>query len=377
MNRALEFSHIPRDLAAAVIASLPLAQNACSGDDLFRCLVAWVRSLQPATGGSSVKPQPLLISIALLMPTLVQGVAIAQDYPVKPVRVIVPFAPGGITDNSVRAVADRLSVRLGQQVVVENRPGAAGNIGTAAVAQAAPDGYTLVLGYDGTFAINPHVYPKMPFDGLRDFAPIGRLGDATLIFVAHPSAQIRSLADLVTVAKQKPGALSFGSAGTASTSHVAMELLAQQLGISIVHVPYKGGAPALLDVVAGQIPLVSTYIAGAAQYVKQGRVIAIAVSTEKRDPALPDVPTLYESGAPGYFVTSWLGLLAPAKTPQAIIERINRGIGLVMQESEVRDRYAALGIAPSPNSPEAFAALIRSDHERWGKVIKQAGIKIE
>ncbi|MFM9881387.1 MAG: Bug family tripartite tricarboxylate transporter substrate binding protein [Burkholderiales bacterium] len=313
----------------------------------------------------------------VLMGIVLCGPAIAQDYPVKPVRVIVPFAPGGITDNSVRVIADKLSARLGQQVVIENRPGAGGNIGTAAVAQALPDGYTLVLGYDGTFAINPHLYPKMPFDGFRDFAPIGRLGDATLILVAHPSVQVRTLADLVALAKQKPGALSFGSAGTATAGHVAMELLCLQLGINIVHVPYKGGAPALLDVVSGQIPLVSTFIASAAQYVKQGRVIALGVSSGKRDPALPDVPTFSEGGAQGYAVTSWLGLLAPAKTPRAIIDRLNRDIELVMNEPEVRERYATLGIVPSPGSTEAFTGLIRSDYERWGKVVKQAGIKIE
>ncbi len=316
-------------------------------------------------------------AVLVLIAAALCGPASAQDYPVKPVRVIVPFAPGGITDNSVRSIADKLSARLGQQVVVENRPGAAGNIGTAAVAQAQPDGYTLVLGYDGTFAINPHVYPKMPFDGFRDFAPIGRLGDATLILVAHASTNIRTLADLVALAKQKPGALSFGSAGTATTGHVAMELLCQQLGLNIVHVPYKGGGPALLDVVAGQIPLVSTYIAGAAQYVKQGRVVALGVSSARRDPALPDVPTFSEGGASGYAVTSWLGLLAPAKTPRPIIDRLNRDIELVMKEAEVRERYATLGIVPSPNSPEAFAELIRADYERWGKVVKQAGIKLE
>jgi tripartite-type tricarboxylate transporter receptor subunit TctC len=319
----------------------------------------------------------IISSIAGLIAALAVGVAASQDYPVKPVRVIVPFAPGGITDNSVRAISDKLSARLGQQVVIENRPGAAGNIGTAAVAQAAPDGYTLVLGYDGTFAINPHVFPKMPFDGFRDFAPIGRLGDATLILVAHPSIHVRNLGELIALAKQKPGALSFGSAGTGTTGHVAMELLCQQLGLNIVHVPYKGGGPAMLDVVSGQIPLVSTFIAAAAQHVKQGRVVALGVSSGKRDPALPDTPTFSEGGASGYAVTSWLGLLAPAKTPRAIIDRVNREIEGVMADPETRERYATLGIVPNPSSTDAFAALIRSDFERWGKVVKQAGIKIE
>ncbi|MFN0305662.1 MAG: Bug family tripartite tricarboxylate transporter substrate binding protein [Burkholderiales bacterium] len=318
------------------------------------------------------------IATTLMFLAAIAGLhARADDYPVKPIRLIIPFAPGGITDTTARAVTDRLGARLGQQVVIESRPGAGGNIGTQMVANAAPDGYTLLLGFDGTLVINPHVYAKMPFDTLRDFAPITRLGDATLILVAHPSVTANNIAELAVLSKQKPGTLSYGSAGNGTTGHVAAELLRLSAGVDMTHVPYKGGAPALVDVVAGQIQLVSTAVASAVQFVKQGRVKAIGVSSAKRDPALPDVPTFSESGAPGYIATSWTGLLAPAKTPRAIIDRLNREIVTLLADPEVQSRYAAIGVVPGGTTPEGYAQLIRDDLAKWGKVVKDAGIKIE
>lgn len=301
----------------------------------------------------------------------------ADDYPTKPIRLVIPFAPGGITDTTARAVTDRLGARLGQQVVIESRPGAGGNIGTEIVAKAAPDGYTLLLGFDGTLVINPHVYAKMPFETLRDFAPITRLGDATLILVAHPSVPANNIAELAALSKQKPGTLSYGSAGNGTSGHVAAELLRLTAGVDMLHVPYKGGAPAMVDVVAGQIQLVSTAVASAVQFVKQGRVKAIGVSSAKRDPALPDVPTFGESGAPGYVATSWTGILAPAKTPRAIIDRLNREIVTLLGDPEVQARYAAIGVVPGGTTPEGFADLIRADHMKWGKVVRDTGVKIE
>jgi tripartite-type tricarboxylate transporter receptor subunit TctC len=301
----------------------------------------------------------------------------AQDYPSKPIRLVIPFAPGGITDTTARAVTDKLGARLGQQIVIESRPGAGGNIGTEIVAKAAPDGYTLLLGFDGTLVINPHVYPKMPFDTLRDFAPITRLGDATLILVAHPSVPANTIGELAALSKQKPGTLSYGSAGNGTSGHVAAELLRMVAGVDMMHVPYKGGAPAMTDVVAGQIQLVSTAVASAVQFVKQGRVKAIGVSSAKRDPALPDVPTFGESGAPGYVATSWTGILAPAKTPRAIIDRLNREIVSLLGDPEVQARYAAIGVVPGGTTPEGYADLIRADHVKWGKVVKETGVKIE
>ncbi len=311
---------------------------------------------------------------ALISSALVGSMqAIAQEYPSKPVRIIVPYATGGVTDNSVRAIAEKLSVRLGQQVIVDNRPGAGGNLGTQLAAQAAPDGYTLLLGFDGNFCVSPHTYKSLPFDPIRDFAPVTKLGDATIVLVAHPSLPANTLPELIALSKKKPGSLSFGSAGTGQTSHVVGELLNFESGIDMLHIPYKGGAPALADLIGGQIPLVMSFIAGAAPFVKQGRAKAIGVASAKRDPAMPDVPTFLEMGSK-VEATSWVGILAPAKTPRPILDRLQREIALVLQEPDVRTRYAALGMNPIGNSPDEFGAQIRADFAKWEPVVKRAKI---
>ncbi|HWI99923.1 MAG TPA: tripartite tricarboxylate transporter substrate binding protein [Burkholderiales bacterium] len=299
--------------------------------------------------------------------------ACAQSYPTKPVRVVVPFSPGGVADSSARVLADRLGARLGQAIVVENRPGASGNLGTAAVAAAAPDGYTLLLGFDGTMVINPHVYPSLPWDTLRDFAPITKLGDATLILVAHPSVQAKDLRELL-VLKEK---FSYGTAGTGSTPHLAGELLAQRTGIALTHVPYKGGGQAMGDVVGGQIPLVFTAVATAQQFVKSGRLKGLGVPAARRSGSLPEVPTFIESGLEGFVVDSWTGILAPAKTPAEILARLQKEIAAVLGEPDIRSRYATLGIEPVGNTPAQFAEQIRADLARWEKVVRQAHIRIE
>jgi tripartite-type tricarboxylate transporter receptor subunit TctC len=302
----------------------------------------------------------------------------AQEYPSKPVRIIVPFAPGGVADNSARVVAEPLSIRLGQQVVVENRPGASGNIGTQQAAQSAPDGYTLLLGFDGTMVINPHVFPKIPFDTLADFAPVTKLGDATLILVAHPSAGVRNLNELIEKAKSKP--FPYGTSGTGGTPHLAAELLKLRTGAQLEHVPYKGGGPAVVDVVGGQIPLVFTAIASAQQHVRSGRLIGLGVPGAKRSAALPDVPTFQDSGAPelrGFDVSSWTGIFAPAKTPPAVVARLQKELNAVLQSPFVKERYATLGIEPVGNSPEAFGAQVREDLARWQKVVQEAGIRLD
>ncbi len=303
--------------------------------------------------------------------------AVAQDYPVKPVRIIVPFSPGGFVDNSARAISDKLGARLGQQVVVENRAGASGNLGTSQVAQAAPDGYTLLLGFDGTLVINPSVYAKLPFDSIKDFAPITKIGDGALIIVAHPSVPANNLKELIALSKDKPGSLSYGTSGTGSTPHVFMELMKMRLGIDWLHIPYKGGGQASVDVAGGSIPLVGTAIATAQQYVKQGRLKAIGIASAKRDPALPDVPTFAESGAPDMITYSWSGVLAPAKTPRPIIDRLHREMVVVLKDPEVRQRLAVLGIEPVGNTPEEYAAQIKADIEKWRPVVKASGIKLE
>ena len=308
---------------------------------------------------------------------LAASLAQAQDYPTRAIRLIVPFSPGGVADTSARVVADRLGARLGQQVLVENRAGASGNIGTQMVAQSAPDGHTLVLGFDGTMVINPWVFPSIPFDSVKDFAPVTKLGDATLIMVAHPSVPAKDMRELIALAKAKPGSLSFGTSGTGGTPHLAGELLNQRAGIALTHIPYKGGGQAVGDVVGGQIPLVYTAIASAQQYVKSGRLKALGVSGAKRSSSLPDVPTFIESGLDGFVVDSWVGIFAPAKTPRAIVDRLQRELAAILALPEVRERYAVLGIEPVGNTPEQFGEQVRADLAKWEKVVKQANIKTE
>jgi tripartite-type tricarboxylate transporter receptor subunit TctC len=311
----------------------------------------------------------------LFLLVFASGVAFGQAYPSKPVRIVVPFSPGGVADSSARVISERLGARLGQPVLVENRPGASGNIGTHAVATSMPDGYTLLLGFDGTMVINPHVYARLPFDTLRDFAPITKLGDATLILVAHPSVPAKDLRELIAAAKTQN--LSYGTAGTGSTPHLAGELLAQRSGIALTHVPYKGGGQAIGDVVGGQIPLVYTAIATAQQFVRSGKLKALAVSSARRSSSLPDVPTFVESGLDGFVVDSWVGILAPAKTSREVVGRLQKEIAAVLAEPEIGSRYATLGIDPIGNTPEQFSGQIRADLARWAQVVARAGIRIE
>jgi tripartite-type tricarboxylate transporter receptor subunit TctC len=322
--------------------------------------------------------RPTIVRIALgLLAACALPTASAQPYPSKPVRIVVPFSPGGIADNSARVISDRLGARLGQSVLVDNRPGASGNIGTEQVAKSAPDGYTLLLGYDGTMVVNPHVYAKLGFDTLRDFEPVTKLGDAAVIIVAHPSTPANNVRELIALAKAKPGSLTYGSAGTGSSAHLACELLAQRAGIDMIHVPYKGGGQAITDVVGGQIPLVCTAIATSQQFLKSGKLKGIGLSSAKRSPVLPDVPTFVESGFPDLAVYSWVGILAPAKTPRPIVERLQKEIAAVLQTPEVRERYAVLGIDPVGNTPDEYAAQIRADLARWEPVVKKANIRVE
>ena len=317
------------------------------------------------------------MKISMVLLALVASLAQAQEYPTKPLRIIVPFSPGGVADNSARAVSDALSAQLKQQIVIDNRPGASGNIGSQLVAQAAPDGYTLLLGFDGTMVINPHVFAKLPFDTLRDFAPVTKLGDAALLLVSHPSLPVRNLAQFIAFAKKSKTTFAYGTSGTGGTPHLAGELLRQRTGIALEHIAYKGGGQAIIDGISGHIPLVFTAVATAQQYVKAGRLVALGVPGAKRTPALPDVPTFNESGQGGFDVTSWVGILAPAKTPRGIVERLQRDIAAALKTQPVRDRYAALGIEPVGNTPELFTEQIRADLARWEKVVRAAGIRLE
>ena len=306
------------------------------------------------------------------------GAANAQDtWPSKPIRLVVPFTPGGVTDTSGRLIAEYLGKRLGQQIIVDNKPGASGNIGTSLVKTAAADGYTLVLGFDGTMVINPHVFAKTPFDTVSDFVAVGKIGDAILVLVANPEVPVKNLSDVIALSKTQQGGLSFGTSGTGGTPHIAGELLKVRTGANLTHVPYKGGGQAMTDVLGGTIPLVYTAVAGAYGHVKSGKLRAIAVSSAQRATALPDVPTFIESGVPDFVVNSWVGIFAPAKTPSAIVTRLNTELNAVLNDATVREKLRLMGIEATPGSAEQFNSEIKRDLARYGQVVKSAGIRIE
>lgn len=303
---------------------------------------------------------------------------LAQNtYPNKPIRLIVPFAPGGVTDTSGRFIADQLSRRIGQTIIVENKPGASGNIGAAMVATSEPDGYTLVLGFDGTIVINPHIFTNMPLDTIKDLRPIGKIGETILILVAYPKFEAQTLQQIIALSKQPGKTINFGSSGVASPQHIAVELLNKQTGSKLIHVPYKGGGQAMIDVQAGVIPLVYTAVAGAYPYIKSGRLNAVAVSSQKRASSLPEVPTFIESGVKDFVASGWVGIFAPSKTPQPIVDYLNKELNAVLSSPEVIAKLDTLGIEASPGTPEKFSKEIAADLKRYGEVIKAADIKAD
>ncbi len=318
----------------------------------------------------------LALSVAPVL--LAPAPAAAQEtYPNRQIRMVVPFAVGGTSDVLARLIGQALGDALGHQVVIENRPGANGNIGSELVAKAAPDGYTLLLVADGTLVINPSMYPNLPFDPVRDFAPVARVAMVPLIIVANPALAAGTPAELVALGKASPAELLFASAGPGSTGHLAGELLKSRTGMKMSHVAYKGGGQAVTDVVAGQIPLLVTALATAGQFIKDGRLKAIAMTSGKRVAGAPDVPTLAESGAPGtegFDVASWYGIVAPAGTPEAAIRRLNGELVKVLGSEQVRSRLQTLGAEPIGDSPQAFARVIGEDLARWAKIVKDAGI---
>ena len=303
--------------------------------------------------------------------------ALAQSsWPAKPIKLVIPFAPGGVTDTSGRIIADFLGKRLGQQVVPDNRPGASGNIGSQAVASAEPDGYTLLLVLDGTFVINPHVYDKVAFDPLRDFSTIGKIGDSTTILVAHPGFKANNLRELIDLSKSLPGGVSYGTSGTGSIVHLAGELLKQRTGANLVHIPYKGGAPAIADALAGHTPLAFASAASVQNHLKSGNLKAIGVPSGKRSRQYPDIPTFAESGLADFDINSWVGLVAPAQTPRGIVDRLNTELNAALADPEVRSKLEASGISATPGTAETFSATIRKELALYGGVVKTAGIKM-
>ncbi len=317
-----------------------------------------------------------LASCALTGLLGISNIAYAQGaYPNKPIRLIVPFTPGGVTDTSARLIADQMSKRLGQQIIVENKPGASGNIGTSQVAQSEPDGYTLLLGFDGTMVINPHVFASVPFDAVKDFAPIGKIGDADLVIVAHPSVKASNIKELIALSKSEPNGLNYGTSGLGSTPHIAGETLNMKTGSKLVHVPYKGGGQAMIDLQGGNIPLVFTAVAGALPHIKAGRIKAIGVPSATRSPSLPDTQTFIEAGLPNFLLASWVGILAPAKTPAAVITKLNNTLNDVLKDPDVKNRLEVLGVTATPGTPAAYGDQIKKDLASYAAVVKAANIK--
>lgn len=300
----------------------------------------------------------------------------AADYPTRPIKIVVPFGAGGLTDIVARLVAERLSKDAGWKVIVENKTGAGGNIGATEVARSKPDGYTLLMGSIGTNASNPFIYKHMPYDPKKDFAPITLAATGTLLLVMNPSLPIHSTGELIEYAKQHPGQLSYGSGGMGASQHLAGELLKSMAGIDIQHVPYKGLAPAIPDLLAGRIGLTFD-MATALPYVKEGKLRAIAVANPKRSQALPDVPTIAESGVPGYAASAWYGFFAPAGTPKGIVQLLNEKISDILKQEDIRARLMAMGAEPAVSTPEQLASFVEEESEKWGKVLKGLNLQLD
>jgi len=301
--------------------------------------------------------------------------ALAQDYPSRPVRIVIPLSPGGTTDVPGRIIAQKLSETLGQQFFVENRAGAGGTIGTDYVAKSR-DGYTLLLSAS-PFVIAPHVYKNMPYDALADFAPVIRIATGPYVLVVHPSLGVNSVKELIALAKKEPGKIDFASSGNGGAQHLVTELFMYMTGIKLNHVPYKGSGPAQQDLMSGiiKVSFVGTPIA--IPHMKSGRLKALGVSTAKRSPEMPDVPTIAEAGVPGYEALVWIGMLAPAGTPREIVAKLNGEIGKLMGTDEVKKLLAPTGMEPDPDTPAQFGAYLKADYDKWGKVVRDSGATVQ
>ena len=308
----------------------------------------------------------------------VPGLARAQAaWPAKPVHLHVTFAPGGVTDAAGRLLAEHLTRRFGQTVVVENRPGAAGNIGAGFVAKSEPDGYNLVLVLEGTIVFNPHLYDKMTYDPVKDLVPVGKVGDSTIVFVAHPSVGVKNLQEAIALSRTRSGGLSYATAGAMTITHIVGEMMKQRTNANFVHVPYRGGGPAVSDLLAGHVPLGFVSAASVHQHLRSGKLIALGVPSARRSPTLLDVPTFEEAGVTGFAANPWAGIFAPARTPQAVVERFNSELNALLSTPEVRDRLAGMGITATPIRLDQFAAEIRRELDAYGPMLKQANIRAD
>jgi tripartite-type tricarboxylate transporter receptor subunit TctC len=333
--------------------------------------------MQPMSRRSRNVPKALLLSAALAAALAAAAPAWAQDYPHRPITLIVPFPPGGSTTIVGRIVADKMSEALGQQIIVDNRAGAGGTVGSKAAARSTPDGYTILLGYTGTLAIGPSLYANVGYDPRRDFEPIGRIGTAPNTLVVHPSFQVRSVAELIAYSKSNPGKVNYGSAGVGTVSHVCGEYFATAAGIKLTHIPYKGTGPAITDLLGGHIPMAFAPIPATHENAKNGNLRMLAVTSAERSTLVPEVPTIAESGVAGFEAVLRYGLVAPAGTPRAIIDRLNKELKAALASDELRRRLAIEGAEPLPSSPEEYGADIDREETQWAKVVKASGARAE
>ena len=308
---------------------------------------------------------------------LLAGSVHAQGYPSKPVRVIVPFPPGQAADIFGRMVAERLAAKWGQGVAVENRAGGGGIPGVMAAKQAAPDGYTLLVGTSGTLGVNPSIYASIPYDPLKDFAPASNIFIAPLVLVAHPSFAHNDVKGLVTAAKQRPGTIHYASAGPGTAQHMTGELFKHRAGVDLVHVPYKGSGPGMTDLIGGQVPIMFDSLASALPHIKSGRIKILAVTTAERVPQLPEVPAIAEAGYPGYAGVGWSGFVLPAGTPREIVEKVSADTQAVLREPEMTQRIIERGAVPDPTTPQQYTEFIRAEIAKWGEVARLAKVKLD
>jgi len=301
----------------------------------------------------------------------------AQTYPAKPIRIIVPFPAGGIADLFGRVIGQKFNEAWGQPAVVENRPGAGGNIGAEIVAKSPPDGYTLVTGSIGTHAVNVSLFSKLPYDPIRDFAPVSLIMEAEGLLVLHPSVPVRTVKELIALAKARPGQLSYASAGNGTAAHLSGELFKSMARVDMVHVPYKGNVPAIVDLIAGQTSLLFATMPTVLPQVQAGRLKALAVTSSARSPAAPELPTIAEAALPGYSVTNWIGLFAPAGTPRDIVVKLNGEVVRIMQAPDIQKRLANEGAKFTPMTPDEFTGFVKTEIAKWAKVVKEAGIRVD
>ncbi|MFM9970281.1 MAG: Bug family tripartite tricarboxylate transporter substrate binding protein [Burkholderiales bacterium] len=324
--------------------------------------------------------KPPFASLVFLSSFFLAGHALGQSaasYPSKPIRIVVPFAPGGTTDIVARSVGADMTKTLGQAVSIENRAGAGGNLGSDVVAKAAPDGYTLLVGAVSPQAINVTLYPNMPYDVMRDFEHISLLAAVPNLLEVHPSVPVKTVRELIDYAKARPGKLAYASSGSGPSIHLSAELFKTMTGVDMLHIPYKGSAPAVADLIAGQVQLMFDNLPSSIQQVRAGKLRAIAVTTARRSPVLPDIPTIAESGLPGYEASSWFGMHAPAKTSKDIVNRLYATVAKSLRTPEMIERLTSQGADPVGNTPEQFTEFVREEIAKWAKVVKASGAKVE